>query len=111
MEVAESTMRSAHSSRNGEATGKNIFWMQVLESKATSPLRVNTPNGHRMWNNKFKNADEQACSYARKALQWLHRVKHIVICFRLEVGHANTTGVEAVLEHPSMAQANGMKTG
>ena len=78
MEVAEARMGSAHSSQKDKATEKKEFWEEALESKATSPLRVINPSGHRMWNKKFKNPDEQARWHARQALQWLDPTKHML---------------------------------
>ena len=52
-----------------------------------------------MWSKKFKNASEQIRLCARKVLHWLYTVKEKDIQGELEIGHANMTDMEAIIEH------------
>ena len=60
--------------------------------------KLHTPSAHSMWSKKSKNSYEKAQSYVRRFLQWLDNLKERVILSELEVGPANMTGAEAVME-------------
>ena len=112
IEVAVSTIGSAHMSEKEKIEEKQKFWKEVLESKAISNIgKLNSPSEYRIWNKKFKNAYEQVRLYARKALNWLDGVKEKDIVSELEVGPANMTAMEAIIEHLNMERANDMKGG
>ena len=111
IEVAMASLANAgiHGGVGGE---KNKFHKEVLESKAIANVgKLTSPSGYRMWSKKFKNAYEQVRLYARKMLHWLDTVKERDILAELEVGAANMTAMEAIMEHLNMEIANDMKSG
>ena len=110
--LSSSRRASWHLADGGGNSEKNKFFKEVLESKAISNIgKLSTPSEYRMWSKKFKTAYEQVRLYARKMLHWLDTVKERDILAELEVGAANMTAMEAIMEHLSMEMANDMKSG
>ena len=58
-----------------------------------------------------QNAYEQVRSYARQLLHWFESAKEQDILAELDVGAANMTAMEAVMEHFNMTFANDLKSG
>jgi len=111
IEVAMATLASANGNIGGNIE-KNKFTKEVLESKAVNNIsKLSTPGEYRMWSKKFKNAYEQVRLYARKTFHWLDNVKEKDVLQELEVGPANMTGAEAVLEQLSVEHMKDMKSG
>ena len=82
-----------------------------MESKAISNIsKWSAPSEYRMWSNKIKNAYEHMRLYARETLQLLGTVKEPDILAELDVGPANMTAMEGIMEHLSMERANDMKS-
>ena len=109
MEVALASIGASRCEKIGD---KQKFWKEVLESQAISNItKLSTPSEYRIWNRKMRNAWQEVRLHARRTLQWRDTVKEKGIADELELGHANMSAMEAIIEHLNIETANDMKGG